>query len=95
MPLCFLCVSISIENLGVGPAEDILFNLTTNDPYINIIDGVESLNNLGVNQTITLENGFSVDVSSNIPNDYDIECLLVMNSNDNGNCVKFISILAL
>ncbi len=76
-------LSISIENLGVAPAEDISFNLTTDDPYLNIIDGVESVNSIDVNQTITLENGFSVDVSPNVPNDYDIECHLLMNSNEN------------
>ena len=76
-------LSISIENLGVAPAEDISFILTTDDPYISIIDGEESINSIGVNQTITLENGFSIDISPNVPNDYDIDCHLEMNSNEN------------
>ena len=76
-------LSISIENLGVEPAEDITFNLSTNDSYLTIVDETETLEFLDINQTIILEHGFSGDVSPNVPNDYDIDCLLEIFSNDN------------
>ena len=55
----------------------------TNDSYLDIIDGFESVNSIDINQTITLENGFTAEVSPNVPNDYAIGCQLEMNASDN------------
>jgi len=73
-------LSIAIQNVGVTPAEEIIFSLNSDNPYINITDNAESLNVLEVNETILLENGFAIEVSPNVPNSYDIDFLLEITS---------------
>ncbi|SVD60990.1 uncharacterized protein METZ01_LOCUS413844, partial [marine metagenome] len=63
-------ISIDVENVGTDPADNLVITLSTDDQYVTVTDGTETIS-LAAGATVTV-NGFSAHISANIPNDHDI-----------------------
>ncbi|HEY9113907.1 MAG TPA: C25 family cysteine peptidase [Bacteroidales bacterium] len=64
--------SISMENVGVEDAEGVEVQLACNDPYIFLIDSVESYETILAGEILTIANGFSFKVSDSIPDGHQV-----------------------
>ncbi|MFZ4547290.1 MAG: C25 family cysteine peptidase [Bacteroidales bacterium] len=63
-------LSLSEKNVGNNPAENVVVNLTATDPYITITDNTEQYPSIPSQQTVTVENGFKVQIANNVPDGY-------------------------
>jgi len=63
-------ISFDVENVGTDPADNLVITLSTEDEYVTVTDGTETIT-LAAGATTTV-NGFSADISANIPNGHDI-----------------------
>jgi len=76
---------MSIFNYGEDVAPDVLGELSSNDPYITIVDAMASFGTLSINGTaINAEDYFVVSVDPSCPTDYAAECSLKLYT-QNGN----------
>tara|TARA_Y100001936_G_scaffold244924_1_gene286073 strand:- start:3 stop:3848 length:3846 start_codon:yes stop_codon:yes gene_type:complete len=64
-------ISIDIENVGSDPADQLIITLSTEDEHVTMIDYTETVS-LDAGESMTV-NGFSADISANIPNGHQIE----------------------
>jgi PKD repeat protein len=60
-------LSVDLKNVGVETAGNVVATLSSASSYINITDNNAAYGNIGPNQTVTVADGFSVNVSNNIP----------------------------
>jgi len=65
-----IVADITVKNIGVEVGENIVVNLSSSDPYIEITDNTEDYGNIEANATVTIPEGFSWNVASNIPDMY-------------------------
>lgn len=65
-------LSLTVENVGNEEATDVMVTLESDDPYITIIDGSESYGNIPAESTMTIENGFTIQVADDIPDDHTV-----------------------
>ncbi|MCF7911387.1 MAG: T9SS type A sorting domain-containing protein [Candidatus Cloacimonetes bacterium] len=63
-------ISLVLENLGAETAHNVEAEVTINDPYISVIDNSELLGNVEAGALEELENGFSIEISENVPDFY-------------------------
>jgi len=63
-------LSLSEKNLGNNPAENVVVTLILTDPYITLLDNTETYPTIPSQQIVTVENGFKVHISGNVPNGY-------------------------
>lgn len=64
-------ISLTICNIGTQAYNQVNFSISTPDPYITITDPTAYLGSIGANQTITLTDAFSFNVSPDIPDKHD------------------------
>ena len=64
-------LSITLENVGSDPADELIVTLTTDDEHVVMMDNTETVN-MSAGDSMTI-NGFMADISSNIPNGHPIE----------------------
>ena len=64
---------IELTNLEGNAYSDVSMSISTEDPYINIIDNSENIGDLPVGVPVFLEDAFSFEVASDIPNDHTFE----------------------
>jgi hypothetical protein len=67
-----IMLSMTAKNVGVEEAQDVLVSISANDPYINITDGEENFGNIPANNQISVENAFTIEVASDIPDGHKI-----------------------
>ena len=60
-------VNAIFANVGNEPAQNVSVTVTSNDPYLTILNGSHSISQLGANATETRSNTFSFHVASNVP----------------------------
>jgi PKD repeat protein len=60
-------LSLTVENVGVEVAENVVITLTTTDEYITITDGEEIYGNIAAGSLATVVDGFAYDVANDIP----------------------------
>ncbi len=63
-------ISLGLENIGVEDASDVQVSISTNDEYFTITDSSEIYPLIPVNEIITVENGFSMDIAENVPDNH-------------------------
>ncbi len=63
-------LNISLKNVGVATANNVVATLSTSDTYITIIDNIENYGNIAPDQTVTQTNAFSFTVANNIPDQH-------------------------
>lgn len=62
-----IMLNLTLHNIGNIDAENVNVVLTSDDPYVFISDSTEYAGFIAGNQTISLNNGFVVEVSDTIP----------------------------
>lgn len=61
---------VSMKNLGNAPADNVVLNLATSDQYISILNGIAFLGYIAPGRTITVQNAFTIQVSSAVPDQH-------------------------
>ncbi len=67
-----LLMTIDYKNVGVEVASDITVSLSSTDPHISFTDAEENLDQVGVDETVILEDAFAFTISDNIPDQHTI-----------------------
>ena len=76
-------LGFTAKNVGNQPASDVTVNITSNCQYISITDNSEFFGNFSPEQSISIDNAFSFNVSSNIPDN----CMINFNVEATGDNV--------
>lgn len=63
-------LSLSMKNVGNEDADNVLVNLSTEDEYLNITDNEEAYGTIEAQGTVMLENGFTIELAENYPNEH-------------------------
>tara|TARA_Y100001970_G_scaffold50742_1_gene64211 strand:+ start:17866 stop:21162 length:3297 start_codon:yes stop_codon:yes gene_type:complete len=74
-------LSLSVSNVGSDAASDITVNLSSDNPYVNIVQGIVNYNNIAPNQSVEID-GLSIEVDWNVPNEELISMTFQITSND-------------
>jgi hypothetical protein len=62
-----ILLSLSVKNVGIYTAEDVMVTLSTEDEYITITDGEENYGDVEPDAVVSVTDGFAFDVAGNIP----------------------------
>lgn len=63
-------LTVTIGNVGLDLAEDVIATLTTNDPYATITNNSANFGNISPGQQATVEDAFTVEIHDNIPDQH-------------------------
>ncbi|MCK5051126.1 MAG: T9SS type A sorting domain-containing protein [Candidatus Cloacimonetes bacterium] len=73
-------LSIGIENIGTVNANNVIVTLSTEDEYITITDNIENYGTVNAGTTVTVTNGFEIDVDGLIPDQHSV--IIELNATD-------------
>ena len=65
-------LSITINNVGVEQADNVVVSLTTDDEFVVITDGNENYGSVPAGETISISDGFEIEVENLVPDDHNI-----------------------
>ncbi|MCF8333276.1 MAG: T9SS type A sorting domain-containing protein [Bacteroidales bacterium] len=77
-----LMLTLTVENVGNDPAEDVMVTLESDDPYVTITDDSENYGDIPAESTATVENGFTVQVDDSIPDNHNVAFDVIATSNE-------------
>ncbi|MFH1120447.1 MAG: C25 family cysteine peptidase [Bacteroidota bacterium] len=63
-------LSVSLKNVGIETALNVVANITASDPFIAINDNNAIYGNILPNETITIPDGFAITAANNIPDQH-------------------------
>ena len=66
-------LSLTITNIGVANAPNVVVTLTSEDDYVTIIDGTENYGTINIGASGYVENGFEISVDANAPAEHNIQ----------------------
>ena len=64
-------LTVTLENVGIENANNVSMELSINDPYITLLDATENYGLIAAGTTNSVQQGFSFEVSDNVPDNYD------------------------
>ncbi|MCF8227843.1 MAG: T9SS type A sorting domain-containing protein [Bacteroidales bacterium] len=73
-----ISTSIVIENLGNVDTENAEVSMTTNDPFVTMLDDNEYYGVIPANDTLSVHNGFKFEVAGDIPDEHRIEFEIIV-----------------
>ena len=59
-------LNLTVENLGNEAGANIVFAISSDDPFVEIVDSLDTLEILNAHQTVTLYNAFGVTISPDV-----------------------------
>ncbi len=62
-----ILMSLSVKNVGIQTAENVVVSIATEDEYITITDGEENYGNVDPDEIVTVADGFAFDVAEDLP----------------------------
>lgn len=65
-------LTVTIGNVGLGDANNLVATLATNDPYVTITDDTENYGDVNAGQLATKEDAFTVVLHENIPDQHSV-----------------------
>ena len=65
-------LNMTLKNVGIETANDVVAFLSTNDDYITIIDSVQSYGTIPAEGTVTQYNAFELCITDNIPDQHQV-----------------------
>ncbi len=65
-------LTVGIENLGIDDGIDVEATISLTDSYMEIIDDFELYESIPVNQTVYKENGFSILLAEDVPDQHEL-----------------------
>jgi len=75
-------LDMTLHNVGSDEATNVVTTITSNDPYITIIDGTENFGNINANSTISITEAFQIEVAGDVPNGHVINFVLTADGDD-------------
>ena len=60
-------LSIAVKNVGIEIANNVDVTISTENEYVTILDDTENYGNIGIDEIISITDGFSVEIVTNIP----------------------------
>ena len=67
-----ISLNITLENVGLEEATDVIANILTGDEFVTITDGEENVGNIPPETIITINNAFEMQIADNIPDQHQI-----------------------
>ncbi|MDA3944473.1 MAG: C25 family cysteine peptidase [Bacteroidetes bacterium] len=77
-----ISLGLTLENLGVETANDLIATLSTESPYVSFSDDTESYGAIAAGEEMSIANAFSFEVSDDIPDMTSIAFDLVITGTD-------------
>jgi hypothetical protein len=65
-------LTVGMQNLGTADAQNVTVTLSCADPFVTLTDITESYGTIAAGATVSVPNGFSFDVASNVPDNHPI-----------------------
>ena len=65
-------LNMTLVNIGDQPTDNVNVTISSASPYINLIDNSEYFGYFDVNDTVTINNAFTIQAANNVPNGADI-----------------------
>jgi hypothetical protein len=65
-------MDMTVKNVGVAAASDVMVTMSTDDPYITITDATEFFGNVDPDATVTVTNAFAFEAAQNIPDEHSV-----------------------
>ncbi len=78
-----LGLSLEMKNVGMADAENVTVTISTNDPYVTIVDNTEFYGTIPASQSITIDNGFTVYLAENTPDQHQVIFNIVSSDSTN------------
>jgi len=85
-------LSITVKNVGVEQADNVVVTIGSEDEYITITDGTEAYGNIAPDATAMVEDGFAYDVAEDIPDMHNV-VFEVSATNGSETWLSYISII--
>ena len=63
-------LSITLQNIGLAQAQNVTATINSNDPFVTITDAVESYGNIAPGGQSTVENGYTIQISNEVPDNH-------------------------
>ncbi|MFH1120745.1 MAG: C25 family cysteine peptidase [Bacteroidota bacterium] len=63
-------LSITLQNIGLAQAQNVTATISSNDPFVTLTDAEESYGNIAAGGQVTVENGFTFQVSNDVPDNH-------------------------
>jgi len=60
-------MSITLQNLGLAEATNVMATISTTDPYVTITDNSENYGTIPAGGTGSIDNGFTIEISNDVP----------------------------
>ena len=76
-----ISMGVDVENVGSFDATSVTVTISTNDPYISLINSSDVINLIPSQQIISINNPFTFQVANNIPDQHIV--IFDLNMNDN------------
>ncbi|NLO49845.1 MAG: T9SS type A sorting domain-containing protein [Bacteroidales bacterium] len=62
-----ILLSLSVKNVGIEVAQNVVVTISTQDEYVTITDSEENYGDVDPDGVVTVEDGFALEVAENIP----------------------------
>jgi hypothetical protein len=86
-----ILASVTVENVGIEDATNVVVTIATSDEYVTITDNTENYGTVAAGATAVVTNGFAWDVADNIPDLHMV--IFEMNATDGtGTWTTFFSV---
>lgn len=74
-------IDCNIKNVGIEDCADMTMTLSTDDPYLTIINNTANVALINSGETLTVEDAFTVKANYDIPDNHEVLCLITYSSN--------------
>ena len=78
-----LDISMSVKNIGLKPTKDVTVKLSSKSKYVTITKNNAKISAIQSDETIKLENAFTVEIKPNVPNETKIEFIVTCTDGEN------------
>jgi hypothetical protein len=75
-------LNMTVENIGSTQGDNVVVTISSEDPYINIIDGVETFGDIAANTSATVTGAFTIEATPDIPDSHTVYFDLVAVAGD-------------
>lgn len=75
-------LSLELENVGIEDAENVMVQLGTSDEYVTLTDAEEEYILIPAGERLSVENGFEIELSSDIPDEHTLRFEITAGSGD-------------
>jgi len=63
-------LTVTINNVGIEQADNVIVSVTSTDEFITITDGIENYGNIPAGETATITDGFELEIDNLIPDEH-------------------------